>query len=151
MGTSNWKQKNTSFPQKLGYALEGISHAYRSDMSVRTVIAIITAYIIITLLFVPTLINKGVSISFSLLWLVIELLNTSIEATVDRIGTKYNIISKHAKDLAAGAALIMELIVLVFSIFTLAHAYQEYNSWVKGGGGDLDEYIRYTFNADSQN
>ena len=74
-----------------------------------------------------------------------------IKEAIVEVGTKYNIISKHAKDLAAGAALIMEFIVILFSIFTLAHAYQEYNSWVKGGGGDLDEYIRYTFNADSQN
>ena len=149
MGTANWKQKNTSIPQKIGYALQGISHAYSSDMSVRTIVYIITVYIVGSLLFVPTLMNKGVAISFSLLWLVIELLNTSIEATVDRIGTKYNIISKHAKDLAAGAGLTMEFIVIIFSIFTVAHTYQDYSSWVRDGGGDVYEYIRYTFHADS--
>lgn len=38
--------------------------------------------------------------------LVVELLNTAIEATIDRIGTEHHELSRMAKDLGAGAVLV---------------------------------------------
>jgi diacylglycerol kinase (ATP) len=44
--------------------------------------------------------------------LVIELVNSSIETTIDRIGTELNPLSKRAKDLGS-AAVLMSLVTAV--------------------------------------
>ena len=41
-----------------------------------------------------------------MLVLVVELLNTAIEATVDRVGPEWHALSKRAKDLGSGAVLL---------------------------------------------
>lgn len=44
--------------------------------------------------------------------LVVEIINTAIEATVDRIGAEHNVLSKVAKDLGSAAVLLS----LIFAI-----------------------------------
>ncbi len=38
--------------------------------------------------------------------LIVELINTAIEATVDRIGAEQHVLAKHAKDTASAAVFI---------------------------------------------
>lgn len=46
-----------------------------------------------------------------LVWvMVVELLNTAIEAAIDRIGPEWHAISKHAKDLGSAAVLLSVLL-----------------------------------------
>jgi len=47
-----------------------------------------------------------------LLVLVVELLNSAIEAVVDRVGTDYHELSGRAKDLASAAVLMCNLIFM---------------------------------------
>ena len=53
-------------------------------------------------------------IIFSLL-IIFETINTSIEATVDRIGLEYHNLSKIAKDTAAIPSAIVSVIILISS------------------------------------
>jgi len=65
------------------------------------------------------------------LWLILaillifcsEIINTSIEAVVDRIGLKYNVLSGYAKDLASSVTILMVL----FGIYVYGHWF--YNKW----------------------
>ena len=47
-----------------------------------------------------------------LLLLVVELLNTGIEAAIDRIGPEWHALSKHAKDMGSAAVLLTLLLCL---------------------------------------
>ena len=145
-----WKIKNSTVFSKFKFAFDGIKYAYDSDKSVRILLVQIIFYIIITLLFVPSLLNKSIGISLVLLCFSSELINTSVEATVDRIGLEYNIMSKHAKDLAAAATFIVILILIIFTIFTIFHTYAYYKKWRKRQQDkNILDYIKSTFNADT--
>ena len=48
-----------------------------------------------------------------LLVLIVELLNTAVEATVDRVGTERHQLSGRAKDLGSAAVLIALLLMVV--------------------------------------
>ena len=143
-----WKITNSNILTKFKNALEGITFAYETDKSVRILIVQIIFYIFITILFVPSLLNKSIGISLVLLCLSTELINTAVETTVDRIGLEYNLMSKHAKDLAAGATFIVILIVLIFTIFTIVHTYSYYKKWKKKNKNkkkNIFNYIKSTF------
>ena len=54
--------------------------------------------------------------------LVVELLNTAIEAAIDRIGPEYHLLSKAAKDLGSAAVLLtMGLAFATWAIIWLSH------------------------------
>lgn len=147
MNNLKWKMGNTKFSKKIGYALEGLLHGFVYDKSARTVIIIVFTLILLTFLFVPTILNKSIAIGLTILWLSVELLNTSIESTVDRIGLKYNILSKHAKDLAAAAGLIAEIGVIITVCFMIVHTYREYKIWKDKHDDSIIDYIKWTFHV----
>ena len=49
--------------------------------------------------------------------IVLELINTAIETTIDLVTRRYSYRAKLAKDMASGAVLIASLVLLGFSIF----------------------------------
>ena len=52
--------------------------------------------------------------------LIVELLNSAVEATVDRIGTEYSELSRKAKDLGSAAVFVsMALAVVVWALMLL--------------------------------
>jgi diacylglycerol kinase (ATP) len=54
--------------------------------------------------------------------LVVELLNTAIEAAIDRIGPEYHLLSKAAKDLGSAAVLLtVGLALATWAIIGFAH------------------------------
>jgi diacylglycerol kinase (ATP) len=65
-------------------------------------------------------IGKAVMIGSVLLVLVVELLNSAVEAAIDRISLDHHRLSKRAKDIGSAAVLIALLNVLVCWILVLA-------------------------------
>ena len=99
------------------YSYRGLIHNIRHEAAVRQ--EVIAALILIPLacwLEVST-IERLFLICSVLLVIIIELLNTAIEATVDRIGLEYNELSGLAKD-TGSAAVFFGLLqcVIVWSI-----------------------------------
>ena len=60
-----------------------------------------------------TRVERVLLVTSALLVLVVELLNTSIERTVDRIGVERHELSRRAKDLGSAAVLVATLIMSV--------------------------------------
>lgn len=54
--------------------------------------------------------------------MVVELLNTAIETTVDRVGTEWNLLAKRAKDMGS-AAVLLTLIWCAATWFGALHSY----------------------------
>jgi diacylglycerol kinase (ATP) len=65
-------------------------------------------------------IGKAVMIGSVLLVLIVELLNSAVEAAIDRISLDHHKLSKRAKDIGSAAVLIALLNVLVCWILVLA-------------------------------
>jgi diacylglycerol kinase len=100
-----------------GYAIEGIKEAVKSEPNIRIhliigFIAIIMAYILrfnktewIILIF---------TISFVL---ILELINTALEAIVDIVSPQIQRKAKIAKDVAAAAVLVSAILAVIVGLF----------------------------------
>lgn len=60
-------------------------------------------------------------LNLGLIW-VFEMINTSIELTIDLVTTEYNDLAKKAKDIASGAVLTSQIILVInFTLVLLNH------------------------------
>ncbi len=96
-----------------GYSLKGLSYAFRNEAAFRQ--EAIAAFILIPLALWlnVTHIERILLILAVVLVLVVELLNTGIEAVVDRIGVEYHMLAGAAKDVGS-AAVFLSLLFCVF-------------------------------------
>jgi diacylglycerol kinase (ATP) len=90
----------------LGYSLHGLASAWRTEGAFRQ--EVLAAIVLIPLAwFSPvSTVERVLLIASVLLVMVVELLNSSIEAAVDRISTERHPLSRKAKDTASAAVLV---------------------------------------------
>lgn len=100
-----------------GYSLAGFRAAYKHEDAFRQ--EVLLSIILIPLaFFLPSgLIGKALMIGSVLLVIIVELLNSGIEATVDRISLDSHDLAKRAKDIGSAAVLVSLVNVIV--IWTL--------------------------------
>lgn len=97
----------------LRYSLAGLSAAYRHEDAFRqeTWLALL---LIPAAFFMPTsALGKALMIGSVLLVLIVELLNSAIEAVVDRVSLEHHRLAKRAKDIGSAAVLIALINVAV--------------------------------------
>jgi diacylglycerol kinase (ATP) len=101
------------------YSCAGIQEAYRNEDAFRQ--EVILAFILIpaALLLHVTTIERILMIGSVLLLLIVELLNSAIEATVDRISLDDHRLAKRAKDIGSAAVLITIMNLIVVWILVL--------------------------------
>ena len=94
-----------------GYSMQGLRDTFYHEMAFRIELTL-AAFLIPTALLLPvSLIFRIMLISSVLFLLIIELLNTGIEAVINRISTKHHKLSGRAKD-AGSAAVFMSVVNL---------------------------------------
>jgi diacylglycerol kinase (ATP) len=101
------------------YSLSGLSLAFRHESAFRQEIALAAVLVPLACALSVSAVERVLLIASVLLVLVVELLNSSVEAAIDRIGFDTHRLSKRAKDLGSAAVLIA-LIVLAMVWSTLA-------------------------------
>ncbi len=96
----------------LGYSLAGLAAAYRNEDAFRQ--EVLLAVILVPLAFYlgEGAIARALMIGSVLLVIIVELLNSAIEATVDRISLENHTLAKRAKDIGS-AAVLLSLVNLV--------------------------------------
>ena len=119
-------EKNSPFKGKTGlrrvwnafnYSLAGLKAAYLCEDAFRQEVWLALLLIpSVFLLPVPWL-GRGLMIASVLLVLVVELLNSAIEAVVDRVSLENHRLAKRAKDI--GSAAVMISLVDVAAVWTL--------------------------------
>ena len=82
----------------------GIKSAWQKELAFRAEAIIIMAMIPLGIWLGQTAAEKALLIASCLLILIVELLNSAIEAVVDRIGTDHHELSGRAKDMGSAAA-----------------------------------------------
>jgi diacylglycerol kinase (ATP) len=90
----------------LCYSLSGLKLAYRHESAFRQEIALALTLIPLACVLQVAAVERVLLIGSVLLVLVVELLNSSIEAAIDRIGFDTHRLSKRAKDLGSAAVLM---------------------------------------------
>lgn len=96
-----------------GYSLAGFRAAYKHEDAFRQ--EVLLAIVLIPLaLWVPvSYLGKALMIGSVLLVIIVELLNSAIEATVDRISLENHDLAKRAKDIGSSAVLVSLINVMV--------------------------------------
>ena len=86
-----------------GYSIAGTLAAFKHEDAFRQEVVMAVVLTPVALYFGDTAIHQALMISSLLFIIVIELLNSSIEATVDRISVKHHKLAKRAKDIGSAA------------------------------------------------
>ncbi len=97
----------------LFYSLEGFKAAWRHEDAFRQETLLAVVLVPCAFFLADAALERAVMIASLLLVLIVELVNSAIEATVDRISLENHQLAKRAKDIGSAAVLIALINVLV--------------------------------------
>ncbi|MDR0247478.1 MAG: diacylglycerol kinase [Burkholderiales bacterium] len=95
----------------LFYSLHGLAAAWRDEPSFRQVVVLAVIGVLAAFLFPLSATARVLLIGAHGLTLVVELLNSAVEAAIDRIGEERHPLSKKAKDCGSAAQMVMLVLV----------------------------------------
>ena len=97
------------------YSAKGVRYAYTHEAAFRQEILLALLLIPVALI-LPVSHWQSLALILSvLLVLLVELLNSAIEAVVDRVGTQYHELAGSAKDM--GSAAVLVALIMCFSVW----------------------------------
>ncbi|UCD67218.1 MAG: diacylglycerol kinase [Betaproteobacteria bacterium] len=88
------------------YSIDGMAAAFRHEDAFRQEALLALVLIPIALFLQVSAVGKALMIASLLLVLVVELLNSAVEAAVDRISLENHSLAKRAKDIGSAAVLV---------------------------------------------
>ncbi len=89
-----------------GYSCSGLQEAFRNEDAFRQEVLLAAVLIPLAFLVEHHMLGRALMIACVLLLLIVELINSAIEATVDRISLDDHRLAKRAKDIGSAAVLI---------------------------------------------
>ena len=95
------------------YSIDGLKEACRNEHAFRQELLLVVPAIIVALLLPVAPLQKLALIGVLLLVLIVELINSAIEAVVDRISFERHPLSKNAKDFGSAAVLLAFILASV--------------------------------------
>jgi diacylglycerol kinase (ATP) len=96
----------TRLRNALFYSLDGLSAALRHEDAFRLEVLLALVLVPIALHTPASGIGKAVMIASILLVLIVELINSAIEAVTDRVSLEDHVLAKRAKDMGSAAVMI---------------------------------------------
>jgi len=101
------------------YSLDGLTEAYRHEDAFRQEVLLAVLLIPLALLLPVSAVGKALMIASVLLVLIVELLNSAVEATVDRVSLEHHRLAKRAKDVGSAAVMMSLANVIVVWLLIL--------------------------------
>ncbi|MGA1841529.1 MAG: diacylglycerol kinase [bacterium] len=95
------------------YSLKGLGTAIRKEAAFQQEIIVLFVVIPLGLLLGKTGVERALLIGSWLFVMVIELINSAIEATVDRVGFEHHKLSGRAKDFGSASVFLSILLAVV--------------------------------------
>jgi len=89
-----------------GYSWQGLRAAFKYESAIRQELLLLIIFTPIALLLNVSHVDKILLVASLVLVLIVELLNSAIEAVVDRIGTEHHVLSGRAKDIGSAAVFV---------------------------------------------
>jgi len=104
------------------YSLAGFKTAFQNEAAFRQILLINLILIPLSFWMPVNRVEQALMVAVCLLALIIELINSAIEAVVDRISMKRHELSKNAKDMGSAAQFVaLSLIAMTWSIILAGH------------------------------
>ncbi|HDM8234797.1 TPA: diacylglycerol kinase [Vibrio campbellii] len=99
------------------YSLQGLKAALKHEAAVRQELVLLIASVLLLCWLDVSQIERTVMLGTVVLVLIVELINSAIEAVVDRIGVERHELSGRAKDIGSAAVFV----ALLFAAFTWSY------------------------------
>ncbi|WP_232803702.1 diacylglycerol kinase [Motilimonas sp. E26] len=99
-----------------GYSIKGLKAAWLNEAAFRQEVVLLVIFSVVATLLPVSSLARILLISSLLLIVIVELMNSAVEAVVDRIGDEWHELSGRAKDIASAAVFI----ALVLALFVWA-------------------------------
>jgi diacylglycerol kinase (ATP) len=96
----------TRLVNALRYSFAGLTAAYRHEDAFRQEVWLALVLVPLALYLPASGIGKALMIGSVLLLLMVELLNSAIEAVVDRVSLEHHLLAKRAKDIGSAAVFV---------------------------------------------
>ncbi len=103
----------------LFYSVEGLRAAYRHEDAFRQEVWLAAVLVPLAFFLPASQIGKALMVASVLLVLIVELLNSAIEATVDRVSLENHRLAKRAKDIGSAAVMVSLVNVAVVWLLVL--------------------------------
>lgn len=107
------------------YSAQGFLHAWRHEAAFRQELALTLVLLPLAIWLGRNVFEQLLLVGTCILVLIVELLNSAIEATVDRVGQEHHELSGRAKDLGS-AAVFLSLCLVGLTWLSIA--------WLRFGG-----------------
>ncbi|MDR2172799.1 MAG: diacylglycerol kinase [Burkholderiales bacterium] len=95
------------------YSLHGLAVAWRDEAAFRQVVVLAVIGIAAACFLPLSATARALLIGAHALTLIVELLNSAVEAAIDRISEEHHPLSKKAKDCGSAAQMVMLILVVV--------------------------------------
>lgn len=96
-----------------GYSIQGLKAAFKHEAAVRQEFALLVVAIVLATWLDVSMLERITLLAVVVLVLIVELMNSAVEAVVDRIGVEHHELSGRAKDIGSAAVLV----ALIFAGF----------------------------------
>lgn len=94
------------------YSIDGLKAAWKNEHAFRQEVVLVVPAVIVALLLPVSALEKLMLISVVVMVLIVELVNSAIEAIVDRVSLERHPLSKNAKDFGSAAVLLTLLLAI---------------------------------------
>jgi diacylglycerol kinase (ATP) len=121
-GTPQERYKPTGITRVIrafGNSLKGFAGAFREEAAFRQELALAVVLVPLGLYLGENGIERALLVAPMLLVLIVELLNSAIEATVDRVGLERHRLSGLAKDIGSAAVLLSFVLLVTVWVLVL--------------------------------
>jgi diacylglycerol kinase (ATP) len=110
-----------------GYSLQGFRAAWKHESAFRQETLLALVFMPLALWLGQSAVQTALLVGTLFLVVIVELLNSSIEAVVDRIGDEPHRLSGRAKDMGSAAVFLsLLLLVVVWSMVALERFYPDF-------------------------
>lgn len=104
-----------------GYSMDGFRAAYQHEDAFRQEVWLALVLIPLALIIESYSVHRVLMIGSVLLVMIVELLNSAVEAVVDRVSIERHALAKRAKDIGSAAVLLALInLVMVWSLILFA-------------------------------
>ena len=100
------KKGLTRLINALGYSRDGLRAAWQNEAAFREEILLAAITIPLALFLAKTGVDRALMIGSIILILIVEILNSAVEAVVDKASPEKNELAKRAKDMGSAAVLL---------------------------------------------
>ena len=101
-----------------GYSMKGLRAAFKHESAFRQETALLIILLPIAILLGQNIVDYSILIGSLLLVIIVELLNSAVEAVVDRIGDEHHKLAGRAKDIGSAAVFVSLVnVVVIWSMY----------------------------------